>query len=168
MKKAIVALLLGTLAVSSCAGIGIGKGSLSPELKVLTQRPNGGYKITETDDKVILSGQGGSTLDAINAAKFIVKSGKLLIINGDCFSNCGGLVEKVIQLGGDACVTDRALFGYHQARYDDGHYEPPYWLYRKEIVQWVTKHSKGGVWPIGWPLTTMQGDELHKFYRQCR
>ena len=108
---------------------------------------------------------GGTVSDFMRLGEYAVESNKLVRWHGNVISACTVTADIIRNNDGRQClVSDRVVFGYHQARYDDGTYVANYSDYMPDTVVWMK--SKGGL-PIGEPLLVLKGEDLLKFYKMC-
>lgn len=112
---------------------------------------------------VIVGESHGGNVAAFEKTAFsYIRNGTKLVINGRCDSACTMAADLVYRAGGNVCVTDNAVFGYHLAY---NHVTGKHWnmIYGKEVMDYVVSHGgwvEHGTVDVGHKV-------LQKWYGRC-
>lgn len=98
------------------------------------------------DPCVVRNNPGGNLVEFKAAARQIKRTGRRVVIDGQCDSACAVLADMARS---NVCVTPRAKFGFHQgyivaqaqsggAYYLLGRFKPPH---SRDVARWVTKNG---------------------------
>lgn len=133
--------------------------------------------VIETATKVQINIGWGGFIDVyIAAAKDVLETDRVLVINGDCLSACTIAASYVRSNGGKVCVTRRAYFKYHQGSIattdENGQTQIKYVSirdqYSPDIRAWVDERAGGVDWPTGNNWVRQRNGELKGFYPRCK
>jgi hypothetical protein len=117
--------------------------------------------------RITFSG-GGEVTSFLRAAREVSQSGKLVIIDGPCYSACAMFADRARD---SVCITSRAKFGFHQG-YELGQIgDSKYYLllrrfepeHSSDIARWIK--SNGGYPAKG--MLTMSYRAASKVWRRC-
>lgn len=119
---------------------------------------------------LITDDNGGKIGDYLNAFASVRESGKLVIINGPCYSACTLILGVVPR--DRVCAISSAKFGFHAARKMDSSGRPVsspegtnlLWnTYPEDVRRWIT--DRGG---LSVQMIVLEGPELRGIVRLCR
>jgi len=120
-----------------------------------------GTEYTIKDKVIIIDRYWGGQAASIVQVSFWRALGWTMEINGDCYSNCSFIAEKL-----PTCIRDGAKMGYHMS-YDRA---KNIWIdnrsdFRPLLVAAV--EAKGGFPKSSNKITVLSGDELVPFFEKC-
>ena len=113
---------------------------------------------------VVYADMGGIIEYYIEKRAELEYQGRKIVIDGMCASAC-----TVLAMSPNACVTERAALGFHQASRDPDGFEPSpegtallQSAYKRGIRSWI--RHRGGLTPF---LKWLSGSELFRLVRRC-
>jgi hypothetical protein len=129
-----------------------------------------GFAAPASADVRILASPGGEVGPFLELFETVRRSGERVVIDGPCLSACTLVLSMVPR--GRICVTPRAAFGFHGARWLDRSgrlYAAPeasqivLATYPAAVRHWIKR--RGG---LSSRLLVLRGRELRAMFRACR